>query len=487
MAESSGVDEWSDDRLGRKEDAVFLRNFLIERLRERKALGLPCSYVLNLDAGWGRGKTFFLNRFQKTLEKEGYLVTTVNAWRDDHADDPIIAVMAAIDAAVSPHIKNTEKKIWQAVKSNAAAVAIAAVKGGLKHWAEKAIGEGAKEIAEVLQANSLDDVDGELKNEAGKILDKTAESLLKHFSATQKSIDGFKRELEKLLQSIGGHGKNTKLPLFVIVDEVDRCRPTYAITLLERVKHLFEIDDVVFIVATDTAQLRHSIRAVYGESFDAERYLFRFFDRTYRFEEPSRAAFIKALLNRSPVDERKISLPEKWTIEKYLTEALDFFNLSLRDSEQCIDIFRTALTAWNIAFPVEVVVLFPLIVGFQQGINSAQSEYFNGLRQIAVDNGSDLNGWEFDFQGFTTVGGEVKPQRLNGLALCEIFRKHGQKSFYQLAGEGEGGLPPAGECWVLDRLEKEQKFLSDHNQKRRLSMTNDLPLLVRSAGRLTPI
>ncbi|HEY6832839.1 MAG TPA: P-loop NTPase fold protein, partial [Pseudolabrys sp.] len=123
MMSDASDDIWGDDSFGRNEDAAFLKRFLIERIKERKAIGLHRSYVLNLDSGWGRGKSFFLTRFQKTLESEGYLVASVNAWRDDHADDPLIAVMAAIDQTISPHIKKVERAIWRAVKSNGMAVA----------------------------------------------------------------------------------------------------------------------------------------------------------------------------------------------------------------------------------------------------------------------------------------------------------------------------------------------------------------------------
>jgi hypothetical protein len=69
-----------------------------------------------------------------------------------------------------------------------------------------------------------------------------------------------------------------------MIDELDRCKPTYAVSSLERLKHLFSVPGVVFVLALDSEQLGHSIRAVYGSGMDAEGYLRRFID--YEFELP---------------------------------------------------------------------------------------------------------------------------------------------------------------------------------------------------------
>lgn len=66
-------------------------------------------------------------------------------------------------------------------------------------------------------------------------------------------------------------------PIFIFIDELDRCRPDYAISLLEIVKHIFDIKNFVFIIATNTDQLQHSIKNVYGNDFSANDYLGRFF------------------------------------------------------------------------------------------------------------------------------------------------------------------------------------------------------------------
>ena len=85
------------------------------------------------------------------------------------------------------------------------------------------------------------------------------------------------------------HGQH---PLVVVIDELDRCRPSYAVELLKAAKHLFAVDGVVFVLALNRSELSHSIGALYGGKFDATGYLRRFIDVDFRLPDPDRAAFI---------------------------------------------------------------------------------------------------------------------------------------------------------------------------------------------------
>ena len=74
----------------------------------------------------------------------------------------------------------------------------------------------------------------------------------------------------------------------VMINELDRCRPSYAVELLEVAKHLFSADRIVFVLAVNCDQLAHSVTALYGNDFDAEGYLRRFFDVDFQLPEPDR-------------------------------------------------------------------------------------------------------------------------------------------------------------------------------------------------------
>ena len=131
MSEETKNDNWSDDRFARKDDAEFLISFLVRKMRERAVQGRTRSFVLNLDAPWGQGKSFFLDRLARDLRIDGLLVAEVNAWEDDHADDPLLSVMSAINKAVKPHFarKNKAQVLWRSFKSNAASLSVPLGKG----------------------------------------------------------------------------------------------------------------------------------------------------------------------------------------------------------------------------------------------------------------------------------------------------------------------------------------------------------------------
>ena len=131
-------------------------------------------------------------------------------------------------------------------------------------------------------------------------------------------------------------------------------------------KHLFEIDQVVFVVATDTVQLSHSVGAVYGGGFNSDGYLSRFFNRTYYFERVSRRDFIEDLFTRLPIEADKVSLPPHIDLTTYLTGGFDFFGLSLRDIEQVYDILRSVATG-------AVAELVGIEVGVVSGVINLES------------------------------------------------------------------------------------------------------------------
>ena len=96
---------------------------------------------------------------------------------------------------------------------------------------------------------------------------------------------------------------NEQRSLIVMIDELDRCRPSYAVELLEVAKHLFEADHIVFALAVNRTQLEHSIRGLYGSDFDAGGYLRRFLDVDFMLPDPDRNNFLKALLEGMQIEE----------------------------------------------------------------------------------------------------------------------------------------------------------------------------------------
>ncbi|WP_285354625.1 P-loop NTPase fold protein [Pseudomonas sp. lyk4-R2A-10] len=258
----SETNVWGDDFMERAPSARFLTSYLLAN---------PHIKVLNVNSPWGAGKSFFLNRWRAELGKE-HVCIFFNAWESDYSAEPLVALITCIEQQTMDGLslgstsagKNVIKTTTTLMRKAAPLIA----KGLVKKFS-------GVEIDEILGKDS--------DEQAGEIAKGVVEDLIKEQSKTETHVEEFKCAiLEKL--SNAATNFNLKKPAFIFIDELDRCRPTYAIELLERVKHFFELEDCRFIVASDSTQLAHSVRAVYGEKFSSERYLGRFFDAEFRLD-----------------------------------------------------------------------------------------------------------------------------------------------------------------------------------------------------------
>jgi hypothetical protein len=508
-AESASSDDiWADDLLGRQADAEFLKQFLVRRIEERSEEGRKKSYVLNLDAGWGHGKTFFLTRFKRQLEAEGYLAVYVNAWEDDHAEDPMIAVMAAIDEAIAPRLKKKKvlTKTWETTKSSFKQIAVTTATHGLKKLGSKYLGEGADIIGDIWanggepshanpapspskasesEGGISDQVAEALSEGVEKLLDRYGEEALSRFRKAKSSSASFKDNLTKFLDN-ASHYKDIKVPLFVLVDELDRCRPTYAIELLERIKHLFEVDNIVFVVATDSGQLRHAIKAVYGESFESGRYLLRFFDRSYEFEKPSLESFVSSLFARFQIKPSRLSSPPDNEHQDFVLTSMRAFRLSLRDAEQCFDILRTILTTWQHPTPLELVYLLPLIFAYQQG----HSRLFQALERCSASEVKEqldalgIDDWTLHFRARTAAFSRVEAREFGFKNFLFTYLPN---IIIPLSKSTDGERQSPDSRWIQERFIAELRMIHNtaynHNGGP-MSVLRKYPEMVRNAGRI---
>lgn len=481
---------WKADLLGRRDDAEFLEGFLTGRIMERSERGLAKSFVLNIDADWGRGKSFFLSRFAQHLSTRGYLVAEVNAWRDDHASDPLIALMAAIDGAMAPHLRSTaNRSAWQAIKQDGATVAVAVGKGFMNQIAKKYVGSTLGEIASAvsLEKEGAEAIADEASRSLDALLDKGAERLLAAFKETQISIENFRGQLGNLLTKHEGSQNGPKAPMFVLVDELDRCRPTYAIALLERVKHLFDADNVVFVMATNTSQLRHAVGAVYGAGFDAERYLCRFFDRSYTFAAPELDAFVTLLMREYHIHEERFALPPGLDLVRLFSGSFKYFGIGLRDAHQVVDMLRTCLTVWPFNSQLQVIAMLPLIIGQQQGLSpSYETSFQESIERLAQTRG-DRNGLSicFPFPAKIARTASASAVKFDILQLFKLYSKSLNEPLPDLLQPGDS----EASHWISVQFgsELEQRFPNGLGaEERPRSFVADYPRLVASAGRFLP-
>lgn len=410
---------WTGDLLDRRQDAGFLENFLIGVTDRLRADGKQSSYVINVDGQWGAGKTFFVSRFARQLRLSGYVVAEVNAWRDDHTDDPFIAVLSAIDIAIEPMVRKPGKAAtaWEKVKKGAIPVATRVGSGLIKTWVKKRVGEGLEDILEAIPDSGMLEVEQAVNSVAGqvtveieRIIDQSAEHLIEKFTSQSKAVAGFRERLgaaaSAIVEATGG-------PVFVVVDELDRCRPSYAVALLERVKHLFEVADVVFVFATNTDQLQHSVQGAYGPGFNGFKYLKRFFERTYLLSKPQPQRFLQTLL--SEVNAERVRTPLGGPVA-LLGAAVDAYDMDLREIEQVVSLISATIDAWRHETKIDLVPLTVLAIAFTRHGSISWSEV---IETIPVD---------FQIELGVTRGRHDSPPTMVVLKVKQVilqFQKYG--------------------------------------------------------------
>ena len=256
------VDVWADDFMNRKPSSDFLTKYILANDHVK---------VLNVNSSWGSGKTFFLERWRAELSKK-YVCVLFNAWETDYSAEPLLALVTCVEQQTKDKLDVT------ACEAGRRAVDLG------ENILKKAVPLIAKGLVRRYVGVELDDLFGaESGSDAAESTSKIVESLIEDQAKTTRHVDEFKAAVVERLKT-AAENNGLQSPAFIFIDELDRCRPTYAIELLERIKHFFELKDCRFIIASDSKQLAHSIRAVYGQGFSSERYLNRFFDAEFNLD-----------------------------------------------------------------------------------------------------------------------------------------------------------------------------------------------------------
>ncbi len=219
-------------------------------------------FVLAIDNEWGTGKTTFVKMWMGYLKRRSYETIYFNAWENDFQDGVIIAILSELEKIKGDSGKlfaNVLKKVLPLLKNTGVEL--------FKHAMGKITGDKTVEvIAEGLGEYSI----------------ASLQKGLDDFEDKKKSIKEFREVLTEFVQSID----NDK-PIVFVIDELDRCRPNYAVEVLEKMKHLFSVEGVVFVLSIDKVQLGHAIRGVYGsENINSDEYLRRFIDLEYSLPKP---------------------------------------------------------------------------------------------------------------------------------------------------------------------------------------------------------
>lgn len=276
-------------------------------------------FVFGIDSPWGTGKTTFIKMWEKQLrleKSEDIFTIYFNAWENDFHGEVLPALIGELDKHLDD-VKNANKKdLVKVEKSIVGDLALNLVKS-------KTLG--------VLDLKKIyNELEGSEKRE-----------LFNQYQKYKEIKENIQKDLVKIKNKL-----NVGKVIFFI-DELDRCRPDYAIETLEKIKHLFGVEGYIFVLSLDKEQLSHSVSTIYGNGMDSEGYLRRFIDLDYSLPKPDEEKYIELL-------KIKLNLIAPNENDKYFWEFLIKltmkYSLSLRDIDKLfyqLQVLLPLISLWN--------------------------------------------------------------------------------------------------------------------------------------------
>ena len=312
---------YANDALDRERDCLMLEDLIGKT-------GGP--FTLAVDAEWGDGKTVFIRMLEVHLAKQDFRCVSFNAWECDFCDEPLAPLITEIGRQASEssstlkEMKARGNKLYGCFKKIVSAV----------HPVAGAVVESAEELAVGEEAGGYD--------------------FMTPYEEYRSALESFRECLENFSRK-EGNGK----PLVVFIDEIDRCRPDFAVKTLERVKHIFNVPSLVFVMAVNRRELASVVKSFYGCE-DGEKYLEKFFDLVFHLRnektlvgaslaEVGIGRFLDRMRSSQAGRLHDEATHVEW-LAGYLESLSETFGFSLRVQQKLARTLCVALTTANYRF-----------------------------------------------------------------------------------------------------------------------------------------
>lgn len=305
-----------------------------------------------IDGDWGVGKTEFCKKLIHLIQEQKpdeYQTVYIDAFRSDHNDEPLIAILAEIikeftvddNGEQTERTKNLIKRIGKVINFSLGTV----TKAVLGHLLKQNVDDVTEGFSNAWSDDDKKEINGlvsdtaiELSNKAvDSSMDLIAEKLLKEQIESEKNLQALKDILLELSQ---------EKPIILFIDELDRCRPDYAVQMLEILKHIFDIENVKIVLITNMQQLQASVNHRYGSLVQSERYLNKFIKFSFKlpnvvddwdgygnYARSVSSEYFKILVQKSVIG-RAIKFTRNANIlNNFIVDIIEKNNLSLREIE----------------------------------------------------------------------------------------------------------------------------------------------------------
>ncbi|MEQ4641258.1 P-loop NTPase fold protein [Providencia rettgeri] len=298
----------------------FSRKPIAEKLINLLESDIDLSPIV-INGDWGTGKTEFCLKTIQEMKgsNEKLKCVYIDAFNADSSDEPILTLIAAI---VSLFPDKEDKK---SIINKAIPVIKYASKVLLNASTTLILKENAEKLGE--------DLSEALKDQTATAIDATIDNLLDTHEKSTENISALRSILESL---------SFDSPVIVFIDELDRCRPNYALKMIESIKHIFNIKNVKFVLVTNVNQLSSSINKLYGESINANRYMDKFIG--FKIDLPDYSIQRGLSKDYNSTSYFRFLIREKKELSVFLNEGyfefaaylIEINNLSLRDVEKFV-------------------------------------------------------------------------------------------------------------------------------------------------------
>lgn len=374
--ESETMSHWENDKLNRQQDAEIIID-TARKIHDEGDVTNKNGLVMAINAPWGGGKSYLLDGIAENLGHAGYKVLRFNAWENDYSKDALSSFLAEMGDQIESLFGTGNEKV-AAFKKSAKRIAWDVSKVFFAAALKKLSGAAIDDLVEAANGK-----DGDIGEGASPEFTK---DLFTHHKDLKAQVALLRQSLSDLYKS----QESTPKPIFILVDELDRCRPNFSIELLEAIKHIFQVDGICFLVGVNKEELINSIKVIYGESFDSRHYLQRFFDVDYKVKVTVSEALWEVHLKKYGKLIEKLYLPGSDKITTYLNDLSHSFGLTPRDIEQvCFKLYLLNGRINTGNQQLHIGCLMPLLFAQQKNViiavQSTDSRFSNALKSKAYD------------------------------------------------------------------------------------------------------